>query len=1525
MAKLIKIIGRSIGILFEWVIILFILLVFVIRTSPVQTYFAQIATNYLSDELDVKVKIDRVSIVLPNNILIEGLLLKDEDADTLAFIGALFANLSDYNLEKKTFELNNLDIENTAIHLKRNDKGFFNYQFIKDKFSTPKKKKSDFQLNITTINLANCVFQFDDERYTPKDFGVDYFHLRGKQINAVLDEVEIRSRQYSGVISSTSLFEKSGFYLNNLKSSFVVSQKGIFLSNLKIESPGSTIDAPIFNMLTEEFKDFKQFVDKVKFDGQLNSSKLALAEVAYFAPILKGMNDTIVLSTLINKEIKNLKLANIDLTFKEQTNIKGTLNIPDYRKFKSGFYHENIDYAYIDLKELSQLKMPDSYNSDYIKFDARTNRLGYFKGLNINLDGFYSNFVLASEKISTALGSIRIDNGLMFTRNEQNNSFMFDQSTSSSYDLKIESFDLGQFIGDSNFGIVDGLFFLSGETYSFSNIQFRHIEGEIGRFDYLDYPYTDVSIRNGQLVNNKFDGEIEVNDDNLELSYIGFVDFKNDLILDFKVNIKDALLKELNISNVAASLLGDLEVKLNGASPNDFAGNITLHDFAYKEKGKEMNLPNILVDISRGNLEDKLILTSDIVDAEVKGKFDLYKLPNDLKYQIGNVLPALYDSKDFNSRNRHHTSDNLSFDILIKSPTDFLSIFSPDIRIAANSSIRGHFLEEQDNYLVDINSDWFEYKASRFDDITIHQVMDSINIAIAANVGSVKNSDTTFMSEVYFKGLGTNNILNANISWGRNTINESALSWETKINNWDNYQFILEPSFFSVRGIKWGIENSSTFSINRDKISVNRFELIRNEQVISIDGEISKSDVDKLNFDIKKINLAELSYLFNIVDLFGELNANGSLANPYTNFNYIGDANIDNFRLKGQEVGNIELNSEWIENNKSLALKGEVKFRNEQTFNFIGDYYPFKDSEKLDFNLFFDQTDIKFANALMSPDLITEIEGSLNGSLKVTGSPDNPILNGAVILNSGSAKVEILGTHFGINGPIDVDQYGFYINGIPITDEEGNGGKIIGSVYHDNFADFNFDLLFDIEDDAINKNPKNPWEILPLKQFLVLKTEHILGDSYYGTGYGTGIVNIFGYSDNLEITVDLESRKGTIINIPMYGIGEIDEEDFIVFIEDNNHSTVDSTLPKIDFTGVDLDLNFKITDDAIVKLIFDDEIGDEITARGFGDISINLNNIGDITMDGLYTVKNGVYDFAMGPVKLKFFIEEGGNISWTGNPYDANLNLSTFYKVNTNIAVLTNNKLAEGSGSNQEVLCYLKLSETLNKPAIDFDIKAPNATDIEKSVISRIKSDPDELNRQFFSLLLWRKFQPISGTNAADGSTALDLVTNQLNSLLSKISSEYMLNLKLNADQLTGDNSYEFGLQKSFLDNRLLLSGSFGVENQKIDEKNNQNNFIGDLNFEYLLNEPGTFRVNIFNESNDKTIIQNEQQGTFTQGAGLRYKEDFHTLKDFKAIQYFLDFFRAKKNRRYLGKNANKKIPLPNLEEGTQLLIKPNH
>ena len=376
----------------------------------------------------------------------------------------------------------------------------------------------------------------------------------------------------------------------------------------------------------------------------------------------------------------------------------------------------------------------------------------------------------------------------------------------------------------------------------------------------------------------------------------------------------------------------------------------------------------------------------------------------------------------------------------------------------------------------------------------------------------------------------------------------------------------------------------------------------------------------------------------------------------------------------------------------------------------------------------------------------------------------------------------------------------------------------------------------------------------------------------------------------------------------MYGIGEItDEESFILFVDKD--TSVKYVEPKIDFTGVDLNLNFKITPDAEVKIIFNEDLGDIITARGKGEMAIRLDNLGDVTMNGIYTVTSGVYDFAMGIIKQKFYIEEGGNISWTGDPYDAVLDLRTYYKVNANISTVTGDNFTSGT-SHQEVLCYLELHESLLKPTIDFNISAPRATEAEKSIITRIKSDPDELNRQFFSLLLWKSFQPLAGQAGNTSSAALDLVSNQINALLAKVSTDYKLNVNMNADQVSGDNSYEFGVTKGFLDNRLILSGSFGVENQKADETN-QSSLIGDVNLEYLLNQSGTFRINIFNESNDQSTIQSAKQGPFTQGVGLYYKEDFNSFHDFKAIQYFLDIFRKKKNKRYPVKRKRKQVPVP--------------
>ena len=83
------------------------------------------------------------------------------------------------------------------------------------------------------------------------------------------------------------------------------------------------------------------------------------------------------------------------------------------------------------------------------------------------------------------------------------------------------------------------------------------------------------------------------------------------------------------------------------------------------------------------------------------------------------------------------------------------------------------------------------------------------------------------------------------------------------------------------------------------------------------------------------------------------------------------------------------------------------------------------------------------------------------------------------------------------------------------------------------------------------------------------------------------------------------------------------------------------------------------------------------------------------------------------------------------------------------------------------------------------------------------------------------------------------------------------------------------------------------------------------FSLEYLLNENGTVRITVFNESNDYSIIQDKNLGLFTQGAGLHYQENFNDFENFKFAQYFLDVFRKRETKKFPVKRKKRQTPVP--------------
>ncbi len=1531
MAKLLKFLGRTLGGIVEWTMILVILLAFLIRTSTVQTYLAKQTASYLSNELNAKVEIDKVDIYFFDRVALAGLNIEDQQGETLLRASQVLVNLDNISIKRKSYTIAEAEVRKAFIHIQRGKDSVFNYAFIKDYFVKPKKKKSYVDFNLRYAKLVDTRFQYDDHLHKKKEKGMDYFHLDVKDIAGEVLNLRVDKDTIFGEIQGLTAKEKCGFDLECLSTEAKVSPKGIYLSGLEIFTKDSWIKTKHFDMVSNNYRNFKQFVDSVTFDAQIDASDVSLEEIVHFAPALEGMIDRVRVKSKIYGTVSTLRLPKFELNYAEKTYVKGKIKIADYRNFADGFFDERIDEVYIDFEELKRFRLPNSAPDPYIVLDPEIERLQYVEGENLNAIGYVESFSFLADRFNTALGSVQLHYGIQFKLAESEDHYIFSPPDNlTGNNMIVNNFDVGRYIGNPDVGVIDGSLKLAGLAYSTKDIRFTSILGDINKFEYLNYPYSNITINRGSFFGNRFDGNITVNDEFLSLSYEGYLDFNGEHEMDFDVSIKSSDLARLNLTETQAQLLSDVSVEVRGKNMDTYSGALSFDCLSYAivdpvtQEVRNFDVDEFKLEIIRGELVDSFLVSGSAMEARIGGKINIASIIDNFNYQFSKIFPALYSE-----RAKEYTDpelDNFDYDITFYSPNHLVHLFYPDLYIAPGTNLKGKYNPGDNEVNLAVSSDSLRYKTMQFTDLELKQWLENDKVRADYEISRFQYSDSLYFDSIYFNTRGGNNKLDHILTWEETALNKtSKISWDTHVKDADHYGFKLNPSYFFIQGHKWDISHASNMEFQSDTIRVDKFELTRNNQKILVDGQVSDHIEDKLYFDVENLELAELSpFITTDYPMTGIINLNASISDPLNNFGYEGEGSLTKFFVKNQKVGDLNISSEWDHGRKAIKTTGNLYYADEKTFDFDGYYYLKQKDNNLDFNLNFDLTNLQFTNAFMDPDVVSEIRGFLDGQLTLTGNTEQPILHGDIALRSGSAYIDLLGVHFGVDGPIDVDEYGFYINGIPVFDQDGNSGLLVGSVFHDNFSNFNFDLQFDLEPQLFASNE-------PIfgpdyfQRFLVMDLPYTHDALYYGKGYVTGFANIFGYTDNLEITVDFKTEKGTELNIPMFGVGEIEEEDFIQFVNTDVDTVVTVEPPLFDLSGVYMDLNFEATTDADVNIIFNEDIGDVISANGTGEISIRLDNQNELNMEGTYKVAEGVYNFAMDPIsknaiaiKQRFIIEPGGTISWTGDPYTAQIDLQTYYRLSANLSEISGGSdLGSSGGGHQPVFPYLLITGTMENPIIQFDIRAPQADDIGQSLLNRIKNDPDELNRQFFSLMLARQFQAIAGTNNSGGGGALEIITTQINQALARVSKDYRLKLDIDNDIVSGDNTFEFGVSKGFLDDRLILSGSFGVESygeEEVDDDGtvHTGQLIGDLNLEYLLNESGTFRVNIFNESNDHTVIQEGGQGDFTQGAGLSYQEDFETFEDFKVAQYVLDVFRKKDNRRYLGKRGRRqrrKVP----------------
>jgi hypothetical protein len=391
-------------------------------------------------------------------------------------------------------------------------------------------------------------------------------------------------------------------------------------------------------------------------------------------------------------------------------------------------------------------------------------------------------------------------------------------------------------------------------------------------------------------------------------------------------------------------------------------------------------------------------------------------------------------------------------------------------------------------------------------------------------------------------------------------------------------------------------------------------------------------------------------------------------------------------------------------------------------------------------------------------------------------------------------------------------------------------------------------------------------------------------EQFYGEAFANCKLKVSGRGFKVRLTGSMTTLPGTAVNISMEYENDIGQYDFLEFVNTSDVGLEENFFydaPKTDFT---ISFNIEVTPDAKIQLIYNSQIGDIIKGEGEGILLFEMNKYGDIALAGDYTVTKGDYLFTLQSILNKrFTIAPGGTIVWSGDPYNAIIDLSAIYSLKTSLDNLDNYNNANYLYQRIPVDCIIVLTDELINPTINFKIDFPDENEDVKTRLLQYINTEEELNKQILSLIVLGKFSTpeyIPGQNQLQnsnmiGSTASELFSNQLSNWLSQLSKNVDVDFKYRPGNSITKDELEFALSTQILNDRVILNGNIG--NNVNPESNNSSQIVGDFDMRVKITPNGKIQLKAYNHSNNDLITET---APYTQGVGISFKEEYNSLQE---------------------------------------------
>jgi hypothetical protein len=399
------------------------------------------------------------------------------------------------------------------------------------------------------------------------------------------------------------------------------------------------------------------------------------------------------------------------------------------------------------------------------------------------------------------------------------------------------------------------------------------------------------------------------------------------------------------------------------------------------------------------------------------------------------------------------------------------------------------------------------------------------------------------------------------------------------------------------------------------------------------------------------------------------------------------------------------------------------------------------------------------------------------------------------------------------------------------------------------------------------------------------------------------------------VDVRATSEAGTRLALPLDNAAKAQQATYIKFVNRNLPDSVKrrqaitaaalAAQNKVDLSGIQLNMNLTVTPDAYLEILLDEATGDVIRGAATGQLRLAIDTRGEFNMYGQVEIVRGAYNFTLqGLVNKEFVVRPGGVITWNGDPLDGQMNVTATYTQRTSLSPILQNTSGAGTGSGSAVVpvtAVMNLTGPLLLPVIKLALEfndAPSSLQSDLAAfIALLRNDEQELNRQVFSLLVFRTLSQqnaftsvsLSGQGNAVQNSLGQIISSQLGALTSQI--DQNLEIDFNINGLTADQlqALQVRLSYSFLNGRLRLTREGGISNSTNTTTSstgitttNQSSLLGDFSLEYFLRPDGKFRAKLRYETTPRTadLVNNLNQNQARAGISLLHTEEFNSLRD---------------------------------------------